>query len=331
MLGWHSQVWNTLGANTLSTSGIQLFTIDKFRDTGRPLLAVMADPDSIFIQGLSDFKKKSIYANIANDRSVPYYTAAFSPIDPFVDLEAIKINYVPGYDDVILEPGPPTLVKKEPLTTYEYISSTARSVASQAPFYLGLSVLAPIGAVAFLANSGYQSYYSAQRRKAHEEGKGGIEKGTYQLPLMVEKAKQKVEEAYEEVGQVQGEEFLDSANKKLESNEEETEEDEEDPSMDELAATTSHDHAQAPAPDTYEEKAVEEKDLPKNDSDFPTLALTPEQFAMIDSLNNVGFEKYQVHIQKSRHSHAAIVVRTNRQSFDDGRVVTRHWLERFEV
>ncbi|KAG7129083.1 Lipid droplet phospholipase 1 like protein [Verticillium longisporum] len=36
--GWHNHVWNVLGARTLSMSGRQLFTIDKFRDTGRPLL-----------------------------------------------------------------------------------------------------------------------------------------------------------------------------------------------------------------------------------------------------------------------------------------------------
>lgn len=292
----------------------------------------MADPESIFIGGLSAFKHRSLYANIINDRSVPYYTAAFSPIDPFIDLEAIKITYAPGYDNVILDSDIPTIVKKQDLTWTETISSTARSVATKAPLYVGLSLLAPIGVVAFLANSGYQSYQSAARIKLHEEGKSGIEKGTYQLPLIIEKAKQKADEVFEKVNEAQGEEFLEPADKKSVSKSDDSSDQEED-SMDELAATTSHDHAhaQTSAPDTYKETPVEEKDLPKNDSEFPTLALTQEQFAMIDSLNKVGFDKFPVHIQKATHSHAAIIVRTSRVSFNDGKVVARHWLDRFEL
>ena len=39
-----------MGARSLSASGRELFTIDNFRDTGRPLLELMADQDSIFIK-----------------------------------------------------------------------------------------------------------------------------------------------------------------------------------------------------------------------------------------------------------------------------------------
>lgn len=53
--------WNVLGARTLSASGRQLFTIDKFRDTERPLLEVLADPESIFIKGLAKFERRTLY------------------------------------------------------------------------------------------------------------------------------------------------------------------------------------------------------------------------------------------------------------------------------
>ncbi|KAI6911368.1 hypothetical protein KC318_g7436 [Hortaea werneckii] len=48
-LGYGPQTWNFLGSKTLSTSGQQMFLTDDFRDTGKPLLAVMADPTSIFV------------------------------------------------------------------------------------------------------------------------------------------------------------------------------------------------------------------------------------------------------------------------------------------
>ena len=76
-------------------SGRQLFGVDKFRDTGRSLLSVLADPESIFIRGLAQFKHRSLYANVVNDRTVTYYTAGISQTDPFVDPDDIKINYIP--------------------------------------------------------------------------------------------------------------------------------------------------------------------------------------------------------------------------------------------
>ena len=94
--GYTSHVWNVLGARTLSASGRQLFAIDKFRDTGLPILAVLADPNAVFIQALAQFKHRSLYANIVNDRTVTYYTAGISQTDPFVKLADVKLNYIPG-------------------------------------------------------------------------------------------------------------------------------------------------------------------------------------------------------------------------------------------
>ena len=68
LLGVHNRVWNILGSRTLSQSGRQLFTIDRFRDTGRPLLSVLADPSSVFMLALSKFKKRVLYCNVINDR-----------------------------------------------------------------------------------------------------------------------------------------------------------------------------------------------------------------------------------------------------------------------
>lgn len=66
--------------------------------------------------------------------------------------------------------------------------------------------------------------------------------------------------------------------------------------------------------------------------EFPILALTSDQFAMIEALDNVGFRKFPVYIHNVRHSHAAMIVRSPRKAFDEGKVVVRHWLEaEFEI
>lgn len=101
LLGFHNRLWNVLGARTLSMSGRQLFTIDSFRGTGRPLLSVLADPDSIFIRALSRFQNRVLYANVVNDRSAVYYTTAISRIDPFTNPDAVEINYLKGSKPII--------------------------------------------------------------------------------------------------------------------------------------------------------------------------------------------------------------------------------------
>ena len=65
--------------------------------------------------------------------------------------------------------------------------------------------------------------------------------------------------------------------------------------------------------------------------EFPTLALAPSQFEMIRALDDLGWTKYPVHINKATHSHAAIIVRMNRDSFSEGKLVVGHFLDRFEV
>ncbi len=102
LLGFHNHLWNVLGARTLSVSGRQLFTIDSFRDTGRPLLSVLADSDSIFIAALSKFRNRVLYSNIVNDRSAVYYTTAISRIDPFTKPDEVKLNYLKGMKEYSL-------------------------------------------------------------------------------------------------------------------------------------------------------------------------------------------------------------------------------------
>jgi hypothetical protein len=52
---------------------------------------------------------------------------------------------------------------------------------------------------------------------------------------------------------------------------------------------------------------------------------------MIQSLDDVGWKKYPVHIHKASHSHAAIIVRMNRARFAEGKLVVQHWLDNFLI
>ncbi|KAF9421806.1 hypothetical protein BGZ76_003931 [Entomortierella beljakovae] len=95
-----SKVFNFLSSRMLSRTGEQLQMIDDYVDR-KPILLVMSEPDSIFIKGLSKFKRRALYCNIRNDRSVPFWTASFSDADPFKELETLEIQYSEEYTSLI--------------------------------------------------------------------------------------------------------------------------------------------------------------------------------------------------------------------------------------
>lgn len=297
-------------------SGRQLFGIDEFRDTGRPLLSVLADPESIFIRALAQFQRRSLYANVVNDRTVTYYTAGISQTDPFVKLDQIKINYIPGYDNVIVDGEDPVAPKEpeQPQAFAQRLTSGAQTMLGRVAITAFLAVFIPIGSTLFLMNSAVQSIRSTQRIRLHSQGRAGIDTSRYRIPSMINAARQNVEDMFENVNNGQGQDYLgaDSA---------------------EIASPTQPSSPSWTRKQPYFdlESSVEEKQPKESTLDFPTLALTQDQFQMIEALDTVGFHKYPVFIHNHRHSHAAIVVRIDKKSHAEGRLVVKHWLDHFVI
>ncbi|TID18473.1 DUF676-domain-containing protein [Venturia nashicola] len=336
LLGLHNHIWNVVGARTLSTSGRQLFTIDRFRDTGRPLLSVIADPDSIFIQALTKFRNRSLYANIINDRSTAYYTSGISRTDPFVNLDKVKVNYLRGFEPVIIDHSNPVTHKDDEALPafHKRVADGTVTLLSKAPSAIFFLVFIPIGTVLFLMNSVIQSVRSRQRIRLHHLGKAGIPIEEYRIPLlseMVQDVRQTAENIYGNVNQSQSQEYLPTGSEEMASPPSPTTK--KHKSMQSVALTGEEKPLVS-----VEEEGVDEMDVDDevpvqktDDLNFPTLALTPIQFAMIQALDDVGFRKYPVWIHNARHSHAAIIRRMDKKSFDEGRIVANHWLGEFEI
>ncbi|KAH6019973.1 hypothetical protein HBI83_109190 [Parastagonospora nodorum] len=305
--GYHSHIWNILGARTLSMSGRQLFGIDKFRETGRSLLSVLADSNSIFIKGLAQFQHRSLYANVVNDRTVTYYTAGISQTDPFVKPENVTMNYISGYDEVILDgdnPVSPKAPEAPPAFTQRLVSTTS-TVIGRVPIVAFLTVFIPIGTTLFLVNSVVQSFRSSHRIRLHESGQAGVNIQQYRLGNMINAVRREAEDMFENVNNTQESDYLSAGST-------------------EVASPTQPTSPGLTRKDT--EAAIEKDTL-----DFPTLALTQDQFGMIEALDTLGFRKHPVYIHHHRHSHAAIIVRMDKPSFNEGRIVIKHWLDNFQL
>jgi hypothetical protein len=294
-------MWNVLGARTLSMSGRQLFTIDSFRDTGRPLLAVLADSKSIFMSGLKKFKRHTLYTNIVNDRSAVYYTTGITKTDPFTDLTKVRVTYLKGYEDVILDPRNPVAPKLKPTekASFSSVSAAAMTWVRRVPFLLTLAVFVPIGIVVFLVNSAVQTIRSSKRIKLHEKGLAGVQISSYRIPLWIKEIREEVEHRYEELNSSQSQAYLET----------ETEDENEG------------DHDADP-----EASRIMARERRMSIPTQPTLALAPYQFAMIDSLDELRWRKYPVWIHHDRHSHAAVIVRMEKKTFDEGWIVLKHFV-----
>ncbi|KFX98790.1 hypothetical protein O988_04197 [Pseudogymnoascus sp. VKM F-3808] len=315
-----SQIFNVLGPQMLSMSGKQLFMVDNFRETGRPILEVMSDPNSIFINGLRRFKRHSLYANIINDRTAPFFTTGISKIDPFVDLKAVDIGYIDGYEDVILDPTHPFSPKqKKILTLFSKLKLDASYFFGNLHIFVLIALLIPIGTLAFLINAGIQTIRSSSRIRLHESGLAGIDPSSYRTPFLMD-IREAVEDAYGNLNNAKSQEYLSTPPSAAES---------EDESNSNGRSKLSNDAAEKPPRSATHTSAGGISNSDASPKGIPTLALTPEQFTMIRNLDSVGWRKYFVHIHKQRHSHAAIIVRKDREDFSEGYVVLRHWLDEF--
>lgn len=174
-------------------------------------------------------------------------------------------------------------------------------------------VFIPIGIMVFLVNSGIQSIRSSRRIRLHESGQAGIEVDSYRMPLL-NGMRTAVEDVYENLNSAQENEYLAQGS-------------EEEAMPESPRASRSQGSEKAASVNGSESSFDDALSHKQSRMDVPTLALAPYQFAMIQALDEVGFRKYPVHIQKVGHSHAAIIVRTEKPSFSEGHIVLRHWLD----
>lgn len=321
--GYANHLWNVLGARTLSMSGRQLFTIDKFRDTGRPLLAVLADRNSIFFKGLAKFQRRTLYANIIHDRSAVHYTTYITKTDPYKDLTKVRVNYVKGYENVVLDPLHP--VEHIPPHAWPKKDTFIEKWILRIPFLLAVVVLVPIAIITYLINSAIQTPRSFKRIRLHEKGLAGIDIADYRPPVLLNEIRAAAEDAYEELNSSQHQQYLGLSDDESEGSEPEN--------APLLGERLSEKQDVGPSQENEKAKArrASERNILRRERKMsmpgqPTLALAPCQFEMIEALDSLGWRKYPVWIHKNRHSHAAIIVRIDRKSHDEGYIVLRHWL-----
>lgn len=239
-----------------------------------------------------------------NDRSAVFYTTGISKFDLFPDVETANFNYVKGYEPVVVDSDVYTLPPgaKEPNPLDSHVWHKMMRIITNLPFWFFILFFVPVGSFIFLLNAVVQTIRSRQRIRLHEQGKTGVFFESYRVPPLVQDVQNAVEDVFENVNSSQDPDYLSPT-------------DEQNIELPKDESTLPPSSPQAP-------------EIVSNGLRYPVLALTPAQFAIIDSLNAVGFRRYPVYIHKHRHSHAAIIVRMPKKGFEEGRVVIKHWLDK---
>lgn len=80
---------NVLGKYLFGKSGRQLFMADT-----EQILQKMADPDLPYMKGLKRFQKRTLVANIKNDKTVAFFTSFITDYAPFDKFHIIKVKYL---------------------------------------------------------------------------------------------------------------------------------------------------------------------------------------------------------------------------------------------
>jgi hypothetical protein len=200
--GVWSYIWNNVGPHEGSISGQQLFMADSFRNTGRPMLSILADPDSIFVQALKKFHNRSLYASVVNDRTTIFYTAALSTVDPFRNLENTRINYAEGYKPVMINPDAYFLPSEETelLSLGPRVQRQIMTFFTVILFWNLIAIFVVVVLPLFLLHSFNQASLSRKRVRQHNEEKSGTLFGQYRLPrIMVKEVQSVIEVAYEDI------------------------------------------------------------------------------------------------------------------------------------
>ncbi|KAG9290580.1 hypothetical protein G9A89_020950 [Geosiphon pyriformis] len=272
-----SKIFNWTSSRILSKTGEQLQWNDKY-ENDLPILTVLSDPEQIFFKALELFKYRKLYANAKNDRTVPFWTASISEVDPFLKFNELSLTKNSKFNSIV-----ESISKKDEQENEAFITKVF-DVTKNLTVYSLIALVIPIWLVVILSTISVQGIISRRRVYKIIENrakKGNNENNENRTLSALEIAASDLEEG--------GIETLVNIKNILSLSEDQSQ-------ATETFATSNND-AQIP--------------LFSVSPDFPRLQFMESQLKACENLNKLQFEKYTVYID-SINAHAAVVVRNSR-------------------
>lgn len=357
------RLFNQIVPSLLSLSGKQMFLKDhEFRH--KSLLSLMGNTNSVFYQGLKNFKHRQLYANAINDKRTAWWTSGISIVDPFIkitersSLDSLSFTYIESYEPIVIDSNSKFIISNKAISNEESPKVEDVLMAESGFWHRKLKWLSfvgnfiffiPLWVIWFIGSNLIESVKSYRRIKNNF-----AENALYfakladitEIDKITEGENDEIEEddEYYDVESIKSVFFEDH---KLMEN---TLQDRADDLMESLwGAMTSKDVVESAKFEKFEIKAIEntvieedevlasimdlsyfEKDSEQAKNEVLkafTLDLTQEQLDIVKNLNELHWEKYPILIRHTTSTHSASIVRNiDEAALYEGKTVVRHWL-----
>ncbi|CAI5756494.1 unnamed protein product [Candida verbasci] len=287
------RVYNSVAPHFLALTGYQFFLRDKVGQLNKPLLVWMADPNSPFYKSLKNFKYKSLYANVLNDKRCSWFTASISRDDPINSMynksakNIIIEDYIKGYESTIINIQKPFYFERSKHSVTYNDGSKIRFLWKTLNWIKIISTIilyTPVWAISFIVSSIYQRIKMNNRLKEFFK--------TNDL-LHLYKPSTGSESDSDEAGGI----FSELSEKV---------QDEQEDIVEDMYSAMNY-------KESYSKHII-------------PIKLDSHQKFIVDKLNTLNWKKFPIILRNTVSTHAGAIVRHNDPHFDEGKVVVAHFI-----
>lgn len=324
-------LFNILAPFFLAHTGGQLFLKDtksisiKENKNHLPLLVWMTDSNSYFFKALKNFKSRSLYANIMNDKRTSWFTSSISDSDPFDSTNTLsgkdfELSYIDNYDPVVIDYSKPVLrAHQKVIQSQDTEGVTAPQGKVQKYFnwikiFTKVLILSPLWFVWFTTNSLVERIKLNRRVSAFFRDTSNNMIHLYDM--INEDISTGIDEDLKEDNLIEDMPFFNKGkkNNSLLDNFE----------IDINNHVTDHtDNFMENVFDALNDNELDD-DLRSNEN---KLNLTTYQKQIITLLNSLQWKKFPIVIRKTKFAHACAIVRPSDENFEEGKIVVSHFVE----
>ncbi|KAI5959004.1 uncharacterized protein KGF55_005658 [Candida pseudojiufengensis] len=283
------RLYNNIAPFFLAITGSQFFLKDKVGEFNKPLLVWMADHNSKFYQALSNFKYKSLYANVVNDKRCSWFTSSISSDDPVNSMynkspKNIECSYIKGYEPNLIDYSKPLhfIQRDTKQINYDERPPIVRffwKTLNWIKVIGSLIIYTPFWALSFLISSIFQRIKLSSRLRKFNNNTDN-----------------KLNHLYEYNEDTS---FLTDLSNKFE--------DEQDTLVEDMYNAMNY--------------KVSHSKI------FPKIKLDSNQSFIVEKLNSIKWNKYPIILRHTTATHAAAIVRHADPNFDEGKVVVGHFID----
>ncbi|KAK6465279.1 putative serine esterase-domain-containing protein [Scheffersomyces coipomensis] len=315
-----AKLFNNFAYQFLAYSGSQLFLKDRIENQNTPLLVWMADPNSYFFQSLKQFKHRSLYSNLVNDKRTCWFTSGIESSDPFnsmVNESALNLSvgFVKNYEPVIVDLNQPHKYIGITKTTYvQPHASTTRFIRSLnwLRVFGTVIIYLPIWFLVFSIGSIFQRLRLNRRVKLY------FRDASNNLMHLYEMIQDPFEDPIVPDGKnIDGEDdnqsdYFDSFKRDITNKVR----DQQDEFVESVFDVMNNNN--------ISEQELDEKI--ENVGNVAKLNFNSDQLYIINSLNTLEWSKFPLLIRNTKHAHAAAIYRFNDKNFGEGKLVVSHFV-----